>query len=688
MKIKAVALILLFTLIGANSWAIIDVDWKGISPSDAVKGTDKQKTVYLYNVGKKMFLGQGGNWGVEAMLSDVGLPYQISLNSEYNCYYLKQKSENQYLCPVSIESSDTYKLYFLTGHSTAYGFNFTETSEGSGKYRISYDNGNYYMVAKSVSGTTAGAAENLRICIMSSSDLSSVDDNSDQWILVTQEASEQKLVSTAIESKTLFDNPYAPCTFLVKDYDFGRNHVDVGSWVGLSSDGTKTALTNSTSAMSVPTSESKPSITYYVGNGYDVNASEQSSNGGKWTANIFGNGTIQQTISDIATIGWYKVTAGVATNATTCQNVKLFAQVGDETISTGKASTPATQSALSGATSFVSAEELTNETTNQLSVEVFVGKDDEGNIKPLTFGVQVAGAEDYAWTCMDNFTLTYLGALRNKVVLDEDKTDISYMNTQNDEVAKSGQSTMFLHRTLKANQWNSIVLPFSISSDIFKRVFGEDAKISKLVGANDSDKPNQINFTDCTSEGIQAGCLYVIYPTQVAFNSTGGDITSSADDDITLSKGTYYALDGTYGQDSDFSANITGDSGAEVYNTQGKVTFMGTYVSKVNVIPVHSYYISDGQWKYNTQKTSHAKGFRGWLQTSSESGAKQSFIIAINGVADMDETTGIDMPVADDVINGVNIYDLTGNLVRANASSTDGLKRGVYIAGGKKIVVK
>ncbi len=336
--------------------------------------------------------------------------------------------------------------------------------------------------------------------------------------------------------------------------------------------------------------------------------------------------------------------------------------------------------------SLVQAESVINDGTNQLSVKVFVGKDSDGNIKPLTFGVNVDKPNTGPWACMDNFTLTYLGALRNKVVLDEDKTDIAYMNTQNDDVAKSGQSTMFLHRTLNAGKWNSIVLPFSISADVIKLVFGEGTKISKLQGANDAEHSNWINFTDCTSDGIEAGKLYVIKPEKVDYNSTGGDITSSADDDITLTKGTYYALDGNYGQDEDYEASVTGDSGAEVYNTSGAVTFMGTYTKQENVIPVNSYYLGGENWKYNTTKTSHAKGFRGWLQTSANSSETKSYVIAIDGVVAMDETTDI-QTISGSVAN-VDIYDITGKLVRAKASSVEGLRSGVYVAGGKKIVIK
>ncbi len=366
--------------------------------------------------------------------------------------------------------------------------------------------------------------------------------------------------------------------------------------------------------------------------------------------------------------------------------VKLFAQAGEETSGTGYATAATTQKVLSNVESFVAAEELVNAVSNQISATVFVGKDSEGNVKPLTFGVEVSEANSYDWTCMDNFSLTYLGALRNKVVLDEDNTDINNMNSQNNEVAKSGQSTIFLHRTLNAGKWNSIVLPFSISADVIKLVFGDNTKISKLATATDTDHPNWINFSDCTSAGIEAGKLYVINPERVAFNSTGGDVTSSADDKISIGQGKYYALDGSFGQSEYFTESITGEE--FTYGTSEKVKFVGTYVKKENVIPVNSYYLSGDKWKYNTAKTSHAKAFRGWLQTESTAQPVAAFVVAINGVIAMDESvTGIDTATTADG-KVYTVHDMSGRIVLRGAGSLDGLKPGCYIVNGHKMVVK
>ncbi len=67
--------------------------------------------------------------------------------------------------------------------------------------------------------------------------------------------------------------------------------------------------------------------------------------------------------------------------------------------------------------------------------------------------------------------------------------------------------------------------------------------------------------------------------------------------------------------------------------------------------------------------------------------------IRIAGVK-LDDATGIDGVVADSDTRPeapVNVYTVTGQLVRANVaadSATDGLPAGIYVAGNKKVVVK
>ena len=125
-------------------------------------------------------------------------------------------------------------------------------------------------------------------------------------------------------------------------------------------------------------------------------------------------------------------------------------------------------------------------------------------------------------------------------------------------------------------------------------------------------------------------------------------------------------------------------------NSQGKI--LASVTSPDNsYAPKGSYAMSGGKM-YELSRDTRIKGFRGWITlthsifedaASSAAGAK----IAINGVIESDVPTAIDrdavVPVNPKSINAV--YDLSGRKV---GTSVEGLPKGLYIVGGKKLLVK
>ncbi|MBP3566127.1 MAG: T9SS type A sorting domain-containing protein [Paraprevotella sp.] len=70
---------------------------------------------------------------------------------------------------------------------------------------------------------------------------------------------------------------------------------------------------------------------------------------------------------------------------------------------------------------------------------------------------------------------------------------------------------------------------------------------------------------------------------------------------------------------------------------------------------------------------------RGTLQSSDQ--WKEFFFI--------EEITGIDAPKVDKSGNATfDIYDMSGRMVRKGATTTDGLKAGLYIINGRKVLVE
>lgn len=491
--------------------------------------------------------------------------------------------------------------------------------------------------------------------------------------------------------------------------------------------------------------------TYYLGNGYDeteykdgetdpntgetmtVGENRQQSYGGAWTANIHGaRGSVVQTIpaKNMIKEGWYRISC-VGFTTTTKGIARLFAASGKGNNTTGSGATAQSEKfaianlhridAASRPATYVAASKLLdtpNVNTFDASVKVYVSPTNEAETpyETLSFGIQVGSAADPtqdadadAWTCFDNFKIEYLGTPPNDLILDEEQTDGGYIKAQAQDDDKTLQkSIVYLHRTMNPGTWNSLVLPISLTVGQVKSIFGDQVHISKFVGAKE-DHPQRIVFDPITADrndpdaiAIEAGKLYLVKPTadggmpqeqtEKTFNKDGYNISVKA----------YYTIVGvTFKKKSEiadnaYSGRVMGDKGNEDFDTKQQVQFVGTYVKCFDndLIPANSYVLNGnneggtaGLWYYRTVETK-TKGFRGWLQ-SVKGQASKVFEYEIEGVVDQvnGDATAIEGIEAEQQHNA-NIYNLNGQLVRQGATSTEGLPSGLYIVGGKKVVVK
>lgn len=491
--------------------------------------------------------------------------------------------------------------------------------------------------------------------------------------------------------------------------------------------------------------------TYYLGNGYtedkvmsDPETGDTFTGGGQnlqlpyggaWTANIHGKrGTVVQTIKadNMVKEGWYRISC-VGFTTTTKGIARLYAAAGMGNNTTGSGATASTEKfaianlhRIDDATrpaTYVAASKLLdtpNVNTFDASVKVYVSPTNEAKttFETLSFGIQVGSAADpnqdadaNAWTCFDNFKIEYLGTPPNVLILDEDQTDGGYIKAQAQDDNKTLQkSIVYLHRTMNPGTWNSLVLPISLNVGQVKSIFGDQVHISEFKGAYDKNHPQRIIFDPITANrndpdaiAIEEGKLYLVKPT-----ADGGMPQEQTEKTFTYGGKTikvtnYYTIVGvTFKQKKDveginYSARVEGTKGSEEYGTAQQVQFVGTYVKCFdtnNNIPVNSYVLNSnneggtaGLWYYRTVPTK-TKGFRGWLQ-SVQGQTSKVFEYEIEGVVEQvnGNTTAIDGIEAAQQ-HSANIYNLNGQLVRQGATSTEGLPSGLYIVGGKKLVVK
>lgn len=721
--------LLILALACLGSVDAMATDWTGNIPSDL-----NGKNVYIYNVGTKHFLGKSGRWGTEAYVCEEGTLFTLTYSKSDNTFKLQShvkgegSTSNGYFTMMDGKNSTWDAGNFFIDRPTGDAKNqnivaaVVSNASSDSKFKVynlkitptfssqsSYYNKTYYITAtsdKSVTATTSANAEY------------------SQWILVSEDDRREAFK----EAEVAYASP-VNATFLMYDFDFARNDNACSNWK--TSSGSLSFSGNSVCKPSTQTAR------YYIGNGYDekdyttdpiTNKSVSKQNlqqiyGGKWTANIHGaSGKVYQSIdkSDMLKNGYYTISCKAFTTSTSGK-VRLWAAA-NSTLGDGSSDTQSKSYGYQAITSisdapatYVAASELLSSdgTTYDVSVRVYVS--DYAN-QQLTFGIYVDGAGSGAWTCFDDFAISYAGDPKHNLVLDEDQTDGAYIKAQaTPDSEPLGTSTMYLHRTMNAGKWNTLVLPVDVTVGNMKSAFGDNVRISEFKGATDADHPNRLIFEkinvsrDQSAEiAVKAGKLYLVKVDEGKSMPTDQEeVVVDADNYKNLKYTSYYTFPGiTFKsasdvKDVDYSAKVEGEKGAEAYGETAQVQFVGTYVKLGNdsKIPASSYVLAGqntdnataGLWYYRTTETA-SKGFRGWLQpvTGANANAKKFEYMFDDELYTLDYTyTGIQSIVDDlNARESSNIYNVNGQLVRANATSHDGLAKGVYIQNGKKFIVK
>lgn len=205
-------------------------------------------------------------------------------------------------------------------------------------------------------------------------------------------------------------------------------------------------------------------------------------------------------------------------------------------------------------------------------------------------------------------------------------------------------SDITLNRTLVANKWNTLCVPFAISEEEIKANFGEGTLVEKLDAVNG----NTVNFADATS--IEAGVPYLIKPTVA---------------------GTTYTFNGK-------------DVIADAPKTEGNadVTFKGIYspTDITNKGTVKAAGVTEGGKVLFVNPGSKTKAFRCFFTISDNASITPAMLkVSIKGVE-----TAINSIVMDNSNATDNaVYNLQGQRVNGNS-----LTKGIYIKNGKKFAVK
>lgn len=243
------------------------------------------------------------------------------------------------------------------------------------------------------------------------------------------------------------------------------------------------------------------------------------------------------------------------------------------------------------------------------------------------------------------FNITIGEPQENRILLDETSTTVPTAATD---------VNVRLNRTIKANTWSTLVLPFSVSAEQVKAAWGDDAEVAEFTSwSSEEDEDGAIvgiavGFTSKT-DGIKANTPVIV--------RTSADYTTAIFDGVTLEP----------------EENPTVQVGRKAAE---RGWFHGTYT--MTQVPEENIFLSGNKFWYSTGETA-IMGYRGYFEFRD---VLDAYYDAANVKFQM---------FVDGVVTGVNevnnahaqptdaIYNLSGQRMAR-------MQHGMNIVNGKKIL--
>lgn len=345
----------------------------------------------------------------------------------------------------------------------------------------------------------------------------------------------------------------------------------------------------------------------------------------------------------------------------------------------------------------------------------------------IAFGLYIGNPNDASeqpsadeWTVFDDFRVLYASDVNSgDLILDELRGNLNYLK---DGITYKNR-TLRLAKTFKRNSWNSFVLPVDLTVKQLRNAFGGTVRLAKLKALTETELQFEtVNLDENdTKIALEAYQPYIIFPVTTMEDNKGSSYTAKTGTgenyQITIQGQHFeipnvtFKMTGNKNDLSQMEANWT----TKLTHKAGAITAYGTFVrtfdpdakqdettgkwsfsSSRGTIRtgyddlVGSYFFDYGNVYYteNPEKVRGLRGFSCWFKPNTNNGTKPA--VYLDGVKQEAELTTIgELIVGPEAANryGKNngVYNLQGQRV---GNTTEGLPSGIYIANGRKHVVR
>ena len=330
------------------------------------------------------------------------------------------------------------------------------------------------------------------------------------------------------------------------------------------------------------------------------------------------------------------------------------------------------------------------------SVAVLVKADEGSKMGTLYIGAgKRANKGGYAF--FDNFQLFYMGNKEwyldaTNTITDEFKitpngdgyNTPSGINRNNGTDPYNYPVTYNIRRYFHKDQWESLILPCSLTGDQVKQTFGGEQEVKLSVFEEVKGTCVKFRTVDLDKEGIVAGTPYIIKVGKDAdIESKNIEYTFPWGNDATVKvKGPIYQVKGVV------PPTFEGDGVTTEVKTfdDYKVQFHGFYYDP-GAAPAKAYVVNNGNMYHLTSAWNSFVGTSWYITITDAQGNAKALSFSFDGDS---STTAIENVTRQEdaaVQTDGFVYNLSGQRV-GTRNNMSNLSSGIYVVAGKKFVVK